>query len=68
MKNDPNWYNVFKLMYFIAVLECLNSVIKFFVSIESHLVCTQAGADPGFPVGGHQPSLEGAPTSDMDTF
>ena len=28
----------------------------------------KSGADPGFPVGGHQPSLEGAPTSDTGTF
>ena len=26
------------------------------------------GADPGFPVGGRQPSLEGAPTSDTGAF
>ena len=29
----------------------------------------QSGADPGFPVGGgHQPSLEGLPTSDTGAF
>ena len=26
------------------------------------------GTDPGFPIGGHQPSLEGMPTSDAGTF
>ena len=27
-----------------------------------------SGADPGFPIGGRQPLLEGAPTSDTGTF
>ena len=41
MKIDPNWHNLFRLMYVIIVLECLYSVMKFFVGIESHSVCTQ---------------------------
>ena len=51
----------------------LTMILSLQVSLKSAKVCVQQsmsnpGAVPGFPVGGHQPSLDGAPTSDTGAF
>ena len=51
-----------------AQLSCLNSRRNTKeIQITLYYIIL-SGADPGFPVGGHQPSLEGAPTSNTDAF
>ena len=44
------------------------SCVTVYVNNEDGYTKNIAGVDPGFPVGGCQPSLEGAPTSDTGTF
>ena len=63
-------------MYVLKCLVCKESgiqsfqILNFFkcLALSTKYIDPVPGVDPGFPIGGHQPSLEGVPTSDTGTF